>query len=185
MLKIMQKYPAWKVIMPFLKNPTTTYFVWKLTREAEISVFVSSVILRQLTEEGILDRVKKGKFVFYTLKNTPLTRQIKITYAISRLSEINFVEQFLKVDNNITSLAVIGSYAGGEYTEKSSLEILCITEKTEFEFADVVKKLREEFKAEITLRTYSKSLWQDVPIKDKQFYESVLRKNILLYGSEV
>ena len=64
-----------------------------------------------------------------------------------QLQELGFVDKLLEIDDNIISIALYGSFATGEYDEKSDIDVLLIAPKKPdlIEFIErVEKKLKRD-----------------------------------------
>jgi predicted nucleotidyltransferase len=183
MLKLLEKYAGWKIITAFLKQPSTSYYVRELAKKLEMSTFTVSRMLQDMAREDFVVREEKAKAVFYSLKNTSSVSALKRFYVVAKLQELKITDKFLSVDNSLTSLALYGSYASGEYDEKSDLDLICLTEKEDVIFNKVVMEIEKKLAVETTLKAITPVKWRKLAEEKSNFYLTVTRNYILLQGT--
>jgi predicted nucleotidyltransferase len=111
----------------------------------------------------------------------PLKKAYGIAFVLSSKPE----EKFLEIDSNIISLALFGSYAQGNFDEKSDIDFLIVTSARKELFIQVAKRLEEELEKEVSLSVLKLSEWRTIAKKGDAFYKRIVENHILLYGSGI
>ncbi|MEW5936682.1 MAG: nucleotidyltransferase domain-containing protein [Candidatus Thermoplasmatota archaeon] len=185
MLVLMRKYAAWRIVEFFLRNPSASVYVKELAASLSMSSYTTSRVLAQLREEGILDCETCARAKFYSLADNPTVRALKRLRIIADIEQAGLVKNILSVDEDAISIALYGSYATGEYDEKSDMDIVCLSDVREEEFADCVRKLERALGLELSLRVLPVRLWKEMARKDPVFYDNVVRSMVLLHGTSL
>jgi len=90
---------------------------------------------------------------------------------------------FLKTDENIISLAVFGSYASGEYDEKSDIDFLVVTPSPKDKYTGLQEKLESVLGAPVEISISKPSEWRRLAERNDAFYKKVIENHVMLYGS--
>jgi predicted nucleotidyltransferase len=124
-----------------------------------------------------------GNVHLYKLNNElELVKHLKIVHTLLEFEQQRFTEYFLDEDNMVSSIVLYGSYANGENDSKSDIDLLLLVNKKR-SYTTVLQTLEKKFHKQISLQQMTISEWQTLKKKDKIFYESLLEKHIILYGS--
>ncbi len=184
MIELFQKYIAWKILAHFLKYPTTKYYIKELARELKVSPGSVSTTVRMLETDKILERDEIGQTHLYKLNQEhPAATSLKKSYTLIRILEADFINRFLITDENIISLALYGSYAKGDYDEKSDLDVLIITSSKKDIFNVIGMELRDELEITLSMSIFRLSQWRQLSKKNDAFYRRIVENHVLLYGS--
>lgn len=166
----------------FLSNPNTRIYIKQLARTLNISPQTSNRYLRLYETEKLLESETIGNVVQFYLNNRhPLVKELKIFYFNMLLHESNFIDNLIQQNPDIINLLLYGSHASGEYSEKSDIDLLVISQKKEIDIT-TVKQLEKQLNKEVQVSVYSIGEWRKLTKKDDPFVKSVLSKHILLYG---
>jgi predicted nucleotidyltransferase len=177
---MLPKYAYFRVLCYFLENPTKEVYVRELSRILKISPYTSNNALKTFHKENLLELNKKGRAHFYKLKNDSyFVKHLKVTYILSKINSISF-----KFSNEIVSIAIYGSYASGEFDEKSDLDLLIISSEKK-DYPEIYKKIEDKLRISVSPLVLTPFEWQELSKKDKEFYIEVLKNYILIYGSEL
>ncbi|MFH0986634.1 MAG: nucleotidyltransferase domain-containing protein, partial [Candidatus Micrarchaeota archaeon] len=163
----------------FLDKPSAKIHIKELARKLKISPRTSHIYLNEFADNRILAKEKIANALFFSLKNdSPLIKQMKKTRILSFLDKKAFVKNVLKENPQTTSIVLYGSYATGEYDEKSDVDILMISkDKT------MPKKALNLLGGETTINVMSLNEWR---LKSKtDFGKSVLNNYVVLYGNNL
>jgi predicted nucleotidyltransferase len=182
-MELLKKYAGWKIIETFLENPSAEFYGREIASKLKMSTFTASRTLKELEKEGFLEKEEKGKAIYYSLSSKPSISALKKYYALWKIQKMRMVKYFLKADEDLISLAIFGSYSSGEYDAKSDLDIICITEKNEKEFIDVIRKIERILGIEVNTKFYPPTAWRIISTENRLFYETVVRNYTLLYGT--
>jgi predicted nucleotidyltransferase len=77
-----------------------------------------------------------------------------------------------------------GSYATGEYDEKSDLDVLLIA-ASKLELNEFIELIEKKLKNVVSLEVFSIGQWNKLKEREDPFYNNVLMDHILLYGGEL
>ena len=131
---------------------------------------------------GILEKKELGKAHYYDLNNNYLTNELKRFMGIYQIYENEIVKKIIETFSEDISIALYGSYSKGDFTEKSDIDILVITqEKPEVD----LKELEEKLEVEINVEKFTIGQWLKLKKGKDPFYTLVMKNHILLYGGEL
>jgi len=92
------------------------------------------------------------------------------------------IENLQKTNDTILSIVLYGSYANGENDSKSDIDLfLLLNEKKPV--ATFLQQMEKKLKKIVTIQMMTIPEWHKLKEKDKIFYESILEKHIVLWGS--
>jgi len=128
MLESFNKYIDLKVLGFFLANPKTSINVNELARQLKVSPTSVNHAAKLFHDKGYLTKDEKGLAHYYRLDlSNPVVISLKKAYGIDLILSSGPQEAFINADENIISLALYGSYAGGDYEEDSDVDFLVVT----------------------------------------------------------
>ena len=182
MFDLFGKYAYWKVIKYFAQNPSTEVYVNELAEILNLSTGSCSQILRDLSLFGILKKKDLGKAYYYYLNNNYLTNELKRFIGVYKIYENEIVREITDTYSEDISIALYGSYSKGDFTEKSDIDILVITqEKPKVD----LKELEEKLEVEINVEKFTIGQWLKLKKEKDPFYTLVMKDHILLHGGEL
>jgi len=182
LIELFEKYVDWRILSHFLRCPTSSFHVKELGRILKVSPGSVSTAVKGLEYDGILIKEKKGLAHLYKLNlEHPVTTAVKKAYGLVRVLQLRPAERFLEADENLISLALVGSYAEGSYDEKSDIDFLVITPSRK-NFADLGRKFEAEFGAGVGITVFKLSQWRQLARRGDALYNKIVGSNVLLYG---
>ncbi len=185
LIELFEKYVDWKILAYFLEHSTSSIYVKELSRILDISPGSASSSLKRFKKWGLVEKEERGQTHLYKLNNElVVVRELKITFMLMQLQEIGFVDRLLKIDDNIISIALYGSYATGEYDEKSDLDLLLIS-PLKLDLNEFIEHIEKKLKRVVSIEIFSLSQWNKLKERADPFYNNVVMNNILLYGGEL
>ena len=153
-------------------------------RKLDVSPGSVSTAVRSFESSGLLRREEKGLAHLYRLNNElSIATHLKIAYTLIRIHARKLTERFLKLDENVISIALYGSYATGEYDEKSDMDLLIITPTNRDIFTSLMRELEKELEIKLSPQILSLPEWQKLKREDRVFHSRVLESHILLNGA--
>jgi len=183
LIELFEKYVDWKILAHFLNNPTTSFHIKELGRILKVSPGSASTAVKKFESDGFLTKEQKGLAHLYKLNvEHPATSPMKRAYGAIRVLEMKPIEKFFKIDENIISLALIGSYSDGSYDEKSDLDFLVITPSKE-DFGELGTKLETEFGARVNITVFKLAQWRQFARRRDALYKRIVENHVLLHGS--
>jgi len=178
-----EKYMELKLLRIFLQYPDRAFYTKELARLTGISAGTVNHFLRHIQKDNILFKEVVGNVHLYKLNNDiELIKHLKIVHTLLEFKQKDFAEQFLKVDATVTSIILYGSHANGENDSKSDIDLLFLVNKKK-PYTHLLQTLEKKLKKQISLQQMTIPEWEKLKEKDKIFYESILAKHIILYGS--
>ena len=186
MLELFQGTILWKVLAFFLSSPSTSIYVKQLSRDLKISPSGTNRALKLLEKSKILLKEEKGKAHYYFLNNElPFVKCLKISYFLAKIQDWKIEEKFNKQDEDLISLAVYGSYASGDFDERSDIDFLLISSKSKEDFLSLIQNIEKYLNREANLEVFNFSKWRKIKKENKLFYDDIIKNHILLAGSEL
>jgi predicted nucleotidyltransferase len=181
--EMFEKYKDWKLLRIFLTNPDREFYTKEISRTTGIGSGTVNIFLRKIHKDNIITKEIIGNIHLYRLNNElELVKKLKIVNTLLEFELHKITEQFLKIDDTISSLVLYGSHANGENDSKSDMDLLLLINKKKT-FTPLVQQLERKMKKTISLQMFTISEWHKLKEKDKIFYESILENHIVLYGS--
>jgi len=174
-----RKFVGFKMLEYFITRPSAEVHLKELSRNLGISPGSAKIYCDIFERDGILRVRRKGNLKLFTLNNNFAVRELKKAYCAILLKELGIE----KIAENCTSLAIYGSFASGDFDEKSDLDILVIGEENVNR--DLIIELQEKLGKEIQVTVLPYYRWERMKKEGEKFAESVLRNHILIKGAEL
>ncbi len=132
---MLQKSSTWKALEIFFIHPTKAHYLMDISRTIKLAHTSVKKSLDELVRIGLVRKSveKKGRrrFPLYAAKNdAALFRRQKLVYNLSSLFEAGIAD-FIEEKVSPKSIVLFGSYAKGEDTEESDIDVFveCRQEK--------------------------------------------------------
>ncbi|MFH1200065.1 MAG: nucleotidyltransferase domain-containing protein [Candidatus Micrarchaeota archaeon] len=172
----------WRLLRYFFKNAGGEHYVKQLAKTAGVSAGSASSACKSLEGEGFLASRKHGNALFYSLNNdNPAVLRLKSAWF---LAEMGPLERRWK-DAEFQSVALYGSYASGEFVEKSDIDLLFITNVKKSKALDVAMQVQQHFKARVSPTVLKAGEWMEMARGKERFYMEVVANHVLLHGTSV
>jgi len=181
MFNIFRKFVGFKILEYFLKYPTEKTYLKELAKKLHISPRSVKIYCDLFEKEGIIKREIKGNMhIFSTNNDNFRVRETKRAYFINLLAEMNIEN----IAEECASIAIYGSYASGNYDEKSDIDILIIGEEEDVK-RDLIGNRMELVGKEIQLNVIPIIKWEKMK-KDKDYFvKNIIRNHVLIKGVEL
>ena len=165
---ILIKTTEQKILSLFVANPDKAFYGREISKKLKISLGATSNALGVLKKKNILISEKKGKTNLYTLR-LPNTY---IEYFKTLNSLLSLEPLIGKLKNISNQIILYGSYASGNFTYDSDVDLFIVSEKRE-----EVLKIIEEFTTDHALNIQ--------PVIKKQVEWMHLDKQDLEFSNEL
>jgi hypothetical protein len=176
------KSAAWKILLFYLEKPSTEAYVKQLSRQLRLGPGTVSSVCRRLHQEGLLLPQKRGNVLFYSLDNSsPYVKRLKSAWFLGKL--VRFRELYSNPEYQ--SVALFGSYASGEYVEKSDIDVLVVTNVPASSVESALSSLGAKLKAPLSVTTLTLARWRELAKHKDRFFIEVLSNHILLRGASI
>jgi len=181
MLTTFRKFVGFKVLEYFLIYPTENTYLKELAKKLQISPRSVKIYCDIFEKEGIIIREIKGNMhIFKTNNDNFRVKEMKRAYFINLLAELNIE----KIAEESVSITVYGSYASGNFDEKSDIDILVIGDEKNVKrelVVDIMKKIEKE----IQLSVIPLIKWEKLKKENDHFVKNIIRNHILIKGAEL
>ncbi len=182
MTDIFESDATWKILTYFIKNPTKESYPRELEKTLKMSSGSTSTVCKKLERKGILELDKRAMSHFYRLKNESFfVRKLKTAWFLNTLGKHK--ETF--AGEEFQAVALYGSYASGEFDEKSDVDILVITNVGKPRVKELFKALENELTAQVSLTILTVAQWKALAEVNDRFYKEVLANHVILYGTSI
>jgi len=181
MLSEFRKFVGFKILEYFLTHPREEAYLKEIAKKLQVNPASVKNYCDIFEKEGLIKKKIKGNLHLFSTNNENFCiREMKKAYISSLLNELKIE----KISENAISIAIYGSYASGDYDEKSDLDILIIGEEKDVK-KEYLLKIMKKIGKEIQLTIIRPVKWEEMKRKNDPFVKSVLRNHILIKGVEL
>lgn len=184
MLDVFDKYVDWKILCCFLSNPRIDFYANQVAKQLHISPSSSNSALKTFAMKGFLIVEEKGFATLYRLNtDNEVVKSLKRAYGIDFVLSSKPGEILLKLDPDLLSLALYGSYANGSFDEGSDVDFIVVTPSKKEVYVNIFKELEHLFDKEVNFTIFKLSEWRMLASKKDAFYLNVVSNHVLLHGA--
>jgi len=181
MLTIFRRFVGFKILEYFLRYPAEKTYLKELAKKLQISPRSVKIYCDLFDKEGIIKREIKGNMHIFTTNNDNFrVIEMKRAYFINLIGEMNIEN----IAEDCASIAIYGSYASGNYDEKSDIDILIVGDEKNVKrelVVDIMKKLDKE----IQLNVIPIIKWEKMKKDGDHFVKNIIRNHILIKGVDL
>jgi predicted nucleotidyltransferase len=177
---LFDRYAFWRVLSRLASDNPNKGHVQEIARKTGLSAGMASRVLRQLEKLGIVSKQANGNQHVYSLEPTYFTTEIKRLVFLAQIHDAGFIEKMLERHPGILSIALYGSRVKGDSIARSDVDLIVIASPGgRMDLSD----LGQEIELDINAQIFTPGQFLKLKIKDKTFYEEIMRNHIILYGS--
>ncbi len=181
MLTCFRKFVGFKILEYFLRYPSEKTYLKELAKKLQISPRSVKIYCDLFEKEGLIKREIIGNMHIFTTNNDNFrVREMKRAYFLNLLGEMN-IENIAK---DCASIAVYGSYASGNYDDKSDIDILIIGNKKNVK-RELVVNIMNKIDKEIQLNVIPIIKWEKMKKDKDHFVKNIIRNHVLIKGVEL
>jgi hypothetical protein len=181
MLTSFRKFVGFKILEYFLNNPTEKIYLNELAKKLNVSPRSVKIYCDLFEKKEIIRREIKGNMHLFSTNNDNFcVREMKRAYISVILKQINIE----KIADNSISIAIYGSYASGNYDEKSDMDVIVIGEERDVK-RDIVVDIMKKIDKEIQLTVIPTIKWEKMKIEDDPFVKNIIKNHVLIKGAEL
>ncbi len=181
MLTSFRKFVGFKILEYFLKYPTEETYLKELAKKLQISPRSVKIYCDLFEKKGIIKREIKGNLHLFSTNNDNFrVREMKRAYFMNILAEMNIEN----IAEECVSIAIYGSYASGNYDEKSDIDLLIIGKEQHVK-RDIIVKIMERFGKEFQLNVITTIKWEKMKKDGDPFVRNIIRNHVLIKGAEL
>ena len=180
MLSQLEKNAGFKILEFFLFNPKTEVHLKELAKKLKMSPSTVKHYCDSFLKENLINEIKKGNLRIFYLNLSVYTKELKKALALLYFKEKG-MEEICRAD---VTFVIYGSYASGEFDEKSDLDILVIADKKDVN-TDFVLKFEKKINKQIQITAIPYYRWEKMKKNKENFANEVLSNHILIRGSRL
>lgn len=158
-----------EIILNFLADyPTQVFFSSEIAQKNKLSVGGTYNALEKLKERNFIELEERGRMKFWKINaDNILVKQYRAVSLLNKLSKfISDVKTFS------IEIILFGSGARGEYDKDSDIDIFILTHNKD-EAYEAIKPYQKKYPIKAIIKTPNE--WQELEVKDPEFYNEVKR----------
>jgi len=176
---MIDNFVSLSVLELFLFEPRSSFNLNEVAKKLGLSVSSAKAYCDFFLKEGFLVVQNVGNQRRFSLNNSSIyLREIKRVFGLFWLKEKGLESL---IPENISSVALYGSFANGEFDDSSDVDLLFVGTKDEIDRGKV-SKFSKEIKREVQVVFYDWVKWEKMKKEKHSFAESILNKHILIKG---
>jgi hypothetical protein len=184
MIQEWNKFKGWSVLEYFLMFPNTKIHINGLSRELKISLRTAQIFCINYNLDGILNKDNVGNLHQFSLnEKDPRVQTLKRFIGPYLLADKTYLKSFLEKNKNLLSVSIYGSFASGEYGDKSDLDVLVITADERKPDAADLAKLELKLGREIGITSIPMARWRQMERKKDHFFVNIKNNHVLVWGN--
>jgi len=186
MIREWNKFKGWVVLEYFLIHPNTKIHINELTRRLKVSLFTTQKFCSAYHEEGLLNKSKIANIHQYSLNEEDARiRTLKSFLGPYLVSDKKYLGPFLKKNKNVLSISIYGSFASGDYGDKSDLDILILKSDERKIISDDLNAIELKLGREVTIISLNFAQWRQMERKKDKLFLSIKKNNINIWGNPI
>jgi len=169
---VLRKNNTWKILELFLQNPERSFHIREIARLVSLSPPSVSKIVAELKKDGLLVSKKEKMVENVSAPRTEKFVWLKRSYNLHSLYGSGLVDFLRKEYQEPEAIVLFGSYAMGEDTSKSDIDIGIVTDEAK----------------ELDLQKFERILGRKINVHEiqlkrceKEFLNNIIN-GIVLYG---
>lgn len=169
-----------KLLQYYFENPKTSTHLRDLAKRAGISPASASIICRKLLKEKFLKKTEIGNSAIYSLERGDIRlKKLRLAWFLQNI--LPSLEG--KFQEDAYSVCLFGSYASGEYDEKSDVDILVISDEDRGRILAGFAQMEKKIAGELNVKILSLSEWKKMRDEKSRFYIELISKHVVLHGN--
>jgi len=141
---MLKKYNRYRVLKVFLDSPTESFRLREISRITKLAPLSISNYLKEFEKEGLIKRYEKRGIPFYQAErensNFIFYKKLSILYELHESGLIDYLWENLYPE----AIILYGSYAKGEATENSDIDLFIIGKEKKINLKKYEKFLGKE-----------------------------------------
>ena len=163
-----------------MDNPYEKYYLREASRLLNMSPMTLSRSLQLLLKNNLVVKEKiKNQIYYYANMLNPAFRHMKVSRSLSWLAQKDVVGLIRKRIAGTVTIILYGSYAKGEDTKDSDVDILVIAPAKK----DLSQDISSLLKKDVNVSVFSPADWGRQAKANRAFYLDIITEGIVLYGT--
>lgn len=157
-----------KILSFLVENPGKEFLGSEIQKAVSISRAGVYIVLRELTKQKLVTKIKKGKFLMYSvLYNEPILKQFKV------MRNTQYLQPFIKkLKNHSKKIVLYGSASRGEDDSASDIDLFILANNPDA-VKDIIAKAKAKRKIQAIIKAPSElAQFQE---KEKVYLEEINR----------
>ena len=169
----------------YFSNPEQKYYLRELERALGLSVANIRRELLKLEKTGLFKRKKVGNLLYYYLdRSYPLYEELR-NMVFKTIGIAGSLKSIFDRLEGVEQALIYGSYAAGEETGASDIDVLVIGSPDEEALMELIEELEHKLKREINYTIYSRSEYEGRKTRGDSLARNIMeRPKIMIKGNE-
>lgn len=186
MIREWGKFRGWTVLEHFLLCPNSKIHINELGRALKIAPSTARIFCNGYHVDGLLNKTGTGNIhQFFLNESDARVQALKKFMGPYLVSDSIYLNPFLEKNRNVLSVSIYGSFATGEYGDKSDLDILALKSDDRKLETDGLAKIELRLGREVGVTGISLAKWREMERKKDNFFLSIRKKNVLVWGNPI
>jgi predicted nucleotidyltransferase len=169
----------------FLSNPDASFYIRELERKIQEDAKNISRELKNLEDLGLLRSTRQGNQKHFAIVKTYFLFPELKNIIFKTVGVKGILEDAVKKLNGIEKAFIYGSYASGEETESSDIDIMIVGSPDMIELNEVFRSLEDKLDREINYMCFDQKEFNERKETEDPFITEILsKKRIILYHSD-
>jgi predicted nucleotidyltransferase len=182
MIQLYQNINVLKVLAKLMDDPYKGFYIREIARDLDMSPMTVKRSLDLLASDGIIVRYQeKNNTLFRADPENGILRFMKISYNLSKIKDQGIVERIISQNEGIISITLYGSFATGKNDPGSDLDLLILSSTRR----RIIHDIFSDMECDVSLIEMRPDEWSAQSVKNKAFYNEVIRDGIPLYGKKL
>lgn len=137
-------------------------------------------------KDGLLHKAKIGNVhQFYLNEGDARVKSLKKFIGPYIVADELYLKPFLEENNSILSIAIYGSFASGEYGDKSDLDIFILTADSRRPNTIPLAAIETRLGREIGITVMNLAEWRKKEKNKDNFFLSIKKNNVVVWGNAI
>ncbi|MBI5228193.1 nucleotidyltransferase domain-containing protein [Candidatus Micrarchaeota archaeon] len=186
MIEEFNKFRGWTVLEYFLLYPNTNIHVNELAKKLKIGLQTAHRFCTKYADEGILIKKEIGNVHQFSLNDEDSRiKTLKKFIGPYILADGEYLKPFLKKNKNILSISLYGSFASGDYGDSSDIDILILTGDEKKPDTHDFSRIELKLGRAANVTTISFPRWRELERKKDNFFISIMKNNVRVWGNPI
>src|SRR3989338_638171 len=182
--KTWEKFAGWKVIGHFLSAPNGRTHIKGLAKKLKISPNTAQTYMNLYEKSGVLKSEKVANSRQFRLNNDYfLAAEMKRMWILMQLKDSGFAEKMAQKNPVMSTLALFGAFAKGDFTDHSDVDMLVVSQSGVDD--SHVKEMEKNLGVQADLTKMTPAKWRGMVKSENKFALSVMKNHTILWGSEL
>ena len=183
-VKAWEKFAGWKVVEHFLAMPNGSIHIKGLSKKLKISPNTAQTYMNLYEKSGVLKSENIANSRQFALNNEDfLATEMKKMWLLMQLKEIRFADKMTQKNPAMSTMALFGAFAKGNFTDHSDIDILVVSQSGIND--SPIKELEKKLGRQADLTKLSPAKWRQMTKSQNKFALSVMKNHVVLWGSEL